>query len=547
MYTKLLSSCPGLAASLVDDFAAEKRSIPSLSVSQPQSFRDRIYAKYKLVLPLCALRKLAPEPPSSTLGQKDFLALLVARKIDPLDLAVLGTNAKWAEQLKRNVADAFLLSRIRLSEQERAVWAAVSYEVLPNLLPRAEIGRFVALHLTVPCEGDDTEFTKLRRAAAVLAVSEELRTLEGEKAEFALISLFVLVSPFYHPPGKFVSEEYSPIWRDGIRKFLKLLTKQGFPAEFSRFRAFEAELFRLIPHAETAKYNPTAGRSLRMEVIAEYTPSTRQSVCLANAACVPALTSEQPFEFLDLNLAPSPHSLYCIAGFLTEKDNHRESWDNLLLSDPDEFIQAVIWPSGHSPEVEKWCESKDFADKFASVIGIAKYAVSGRMKDEFLAAEKRAEDTGTLLACLLAKRFACGQRCISLVGHSLGTVTIMKCLKVLSSLESQRGERSRYIVQDVLLMGGAAVIDEEKENLEEEYFSVVAGRVFNCYMAGGGDGALRAFQWVKDLQPIGAREIVHESKEGRKKVRNFDVSGIVKGHTEYRENVSKIMKLVGFC
>ncbi len=462
----------------------------------------------------------------------DWLPLMEDGTLVPFDRKVLvGVDDERMQAIRANLATGFVLSRIRFCGREAEVWLSIARESLKNFVKKEDVCLYVLQYVKeIPYKPDAIAPIKKLREQAISSLAKELNGLAEEKAEFLLLSIFALVSPFYDVSAKtFKNDEYSPLWRDSIRKLLRLLEKKACIANFERFRSFEVALFRLLPPVDKSSYVPTKDSSFLPALLTEtYIMNPSRSIELSPSVCK-MMFSDGVFKLLNLRLSRSPHALYCIAGFTSENENSEKGWTNLFENDPDEFVQAVIWPSGH---------------------------VTIRLINEFENAEKRAKETGVKLAGLLAKRFECGQRCISLIGHSLGTVTIMECLKTLSRLEKQRGERSRYIIQDVLLMGGAAVIDEEKENLEEDYFDIVAGRVFNCYLDKFlGDvplllfGVLDFFRKTSPTKkPIGLREIKIESglTGGRKKIKNIDVSGSVSGHTTYRENVGTVMKLCGF-
>jgi hypothetical protein len=67
---------------------------------------------------------------------------------------------------------------------------------------------------------------------------------------------------------------------------------------------------------------------------------------------------------------------------------------------------------------------------------------------------------GTLLALFLLKFDFPKDRSISLIGHSLGTVIILECLKVLYYHYTElKMEKAGRIICDIYLWGGAAVLN----------------------------------------------------------------------------------------
>ena len=119
-----------------------------------------------------------------------------------------------------------------------------------------------------------------------------------------------------------------------------------------------------------------------------------------------------------------------------------------------------------------------------------------------------------------------------LMGHSLGCRAILHLLAALSST-SWRG------VQDVYLFGGAC--DRCDGELWKQSLQAVTGRIYNCYSSN--DGVLKylygpAVAFVSN--PIGLGPIEFESD----RIINVDVSDIVGGHMQYKENLSNILKQI---
>ncbi|KAK0395711.1 hypothetical protein QR680_001395 [Steinernema hermaphroditum] len=144
----------------------------------------------------------------------------------------------------------------------------------------------------------------------------------------------------------------------------------------------------------------------------------------------------------------------------------------------------------------------------------------------------RAAEVGEQLAEVLLSR-AHGKRPITLVGFSLGARVIYHCLLAMSKRSECRG-----IIQDVVLLG-APVSASPKE--WKKLCSVVGGRVINGYCET--DWLLRFVYRTMSVQfaiagtgPVEAR--------GEKKIVNFNLSNIVKGHLDYARKLTEILDAV---
>ena len=107
-------------------------------------------------------------------------------------------------------------------------------------------------------------------------------------------------------------------------------------------------------------------------------------------------------------------------------------------------------------------------------------------------------------------------KCISILGFSLGTVIALECIKALSKFYKAGNLRAGRILSDIYLMGGAAVLSEKKketENLLEWNGSctVINGRLSNVYSKA--DMVLKyMFSFISSLRPVGVAPIFEEEQ-----------------------------------
>jgi len=93
-------------------------------------------------------------------------------------------------------------------------------------------------------------------------------------------------------------------------------------------------------------------------------------------------------------------------------------------------------------------------------------------------------------------------------------------------------------LQDVLLMGGAMNLND----INPDSLKIIAGRLINCYTRS--DLILKYALKMADLfnEPIGINEISFEGIE----VENYNISELIKGHSMYMKELTKILRHVEF-
>lgn len=107
----------------------------------------------------------------------------------------------------------------------------------------------------------------------------------------------------------------------------------------------------------------------------------------------------------------------------------------------------------------------------------------------FKKAKNNAKVAGKLLACALALRMPFKTQTVSLVGFSLGSQVIKSCLKTLDVIyeESNGPPRTKVpcdLIQDVVMLGGAAHFDKNKDKYRRLFANIVNGEAKTVYSAG---------------------------------------------------------------
>ncbi|CAJ0606405.1 unnamed protein product [Cylicocyclus nassatus] len=144
----------------------------------------------------------------------------------------------------------------------------------------------------------------------------------------------------------------------------------------------------------------------------------------------------------------------------------------------------------------------------------------------------RAAEVGEQLAEVLLSR-SHGKRPISLVGFSLGARVIYHCLLAMSKRSESAG-----IIEDVILLG-APVSASSRE--WDQLCTVVGGRIINGYCET--DWLLRFLYRTMSVQFTIAGTGPVDSKN--KKIFNYNLSHIVKGHLDYSRKLSEVLAAVG--
>ncbi|CAG5128179.1 unnamed protein product, partial [Candidula unifasciata] len=147
-------------------------------------------------------------------------------------------------------------------------------------------------------------------------------------------------------------------------------------------------------------------------------------------------------------------------------------------------------------------------------------------------AVQRSQAAGQMLADVLLAREQ-GNRPVTLIGFSLGARVIFSCLEELSKRKGSEG-----IVEDAVLLGTPAPADPK---VWARFAHVVAGRIVNGYSKG--DWLLKFLYRASSvqLQIAGLGPV----KWVDRRMHNIDLTDVVSGHLEYKQQLDTILKAVG--
>ncbi|CCD70531.1 putative membrane protein F35D11.3 [Caenorhabditis elegans] len=164
---------------------------------------------------------------------------------------------------------------------------------------------------------------------------------------------------------------------------------------------------------------------------------------------------------------------------------------------------------------------------------VALMSVSSVLDNPWNVCVSRAAEVGEQLAEVLLSR-SHGKRPITLIGFSLGARVIFHCLLTMSKRSESVG-----IIEDVILLG-APVTASPKE--WSKVCTVVSGRVINGYCET--DWLLRFLYRTMSAQfrIAGTGPIDNRNS---KKIYNYNLSHIVKGHMDYSKRLTEVLNAVG--
>ncbi|PIC43939.1 hypothetical protein B9Z55_004490 [Caenorhabditis nigoni] len=164
---------------------------------------------------------------------------------------------------------------------------------------------------------------------------------------------------------------------------------------------------------------------------------------------------------------------------------------------------------------------------------VALISVSSVLDNPWNVCVSRAAEVGEHLAEVLLSR-SHGKRPITLIGFSLGARVIFHCLLTMSKRSESLG-----IIEDVILLG-APVTASPKE--WSKVCSVVSGRVINGYCET--DWLLRFLYRTMSAQFRIAGTGPVDNRNS-KKIYNYNLSHIVKGHMDYSKRLTEVLHAVG--
>ena len=215
-----------------------------------------------------------------------------------------------------------------------------------------------------------------------------------------------------------------------------------------------------------------------------------------------------------------------ISGYLSQLDDF-DSWKLFYDNDKENSNYYLF----------KWPSSNVFSLAVRAYIDIFTSPLS------FISCYKKAEFAGRVLALFLLSNEDFYDCKINLVGFSLGCQVIKNFLDELN--EFKNSKNNKFIINNVLLMGGATVIEEYEKNKWKNIFREnVTGRIINCYSKC--DNVLSMlFKACIFKSPIGIQRLDIKGEDGEYQiVEDYDFSDIQLGHTEYRQNFDKILNRI---
>ncbi|EFO24887.2 hypothetical protein LOAG_03591 [Loa loa] len=146
---------------------------------------------------------------------------------------------------------------------------------------------------------------------------------------------------------------------------------------------------------------------------------------------------------------------------------------------------------------------------------------------------RRAAEVGEQLAEVLLSR-AHGNRPITLIGFSLGARVIFHCLMAMTKRISCYG-----IVNDVVLLGAPVTASPIQWH---QISRIVGGRIINGYC--NSDWLLRFIYRAMSVQftIAGTGPVICKME---KKIVNFNLSHLIKGHMDYSRKLTEVLEAVG--
>jgi hypothetical protein len=248
-------------------------------------------------------------------------------------------------------------------------------------------------------------------------------------------------------------------------------------------------------------------------------------------------------------------AIICVDGFLTEQDAKApDIWiESLKKHYPDNAIYYVQWESKRlldlaSPFLSTISKSGIKKALLSAALSASKDAASslspisyaihalGLATNPWSVASLKAYQTGALLADIIART----NKKYILIGHSLGARVIYSCMASLKT-------KDRCFIQDVHLLGGAVSNTANSDSDESSHVNwydidkAVSGKINNYFSKN--DIVLQTLYKVGEGikfdfgDPIGRHEINNQ------KINNINVSEYIDGHTEYKPNLHKILRI----
>ncbi|KAL0581565.1 hypothetical protein V5O48_000494 [Marasmius crinis-equi] len=242
-------------------------------------------------------------------------------------------------------------------------------------------------------------------------------------------------------------------------------------------------------------------------------------------ALVPVSTQDE--ETLALRL--------CVSGWLSDErevtapwtifggdDTFALRWEVQALMDLSDALYTLIGTHVMKYVSIQVIKRTVFASLLASLTPLAWLKIGQIIDNPWSNAKSLAVKTGAVLGDLLSKRVF-GNRPVSLVGYSLGSLVIVEALKYLAALPPSE---TSHLIEDVYLFGTPATTNPE---IWSSIRRLVAGRIVNGYSDGdyvlGVLSRASSANWkVAGLEPIdvvGVESVQFSEVNGHTKWRGF--------------------------
>lgn len=186
----------------------------------------------------------------------------------------------------------------------------------------------------------------------------------------------------------------------------------------------------------------------------------------------------------------------CISGWITKENEYMynwgyKSWWNELYKYGDHY--CLIWESkelkslGNSLQNIVISKAKNYvitetlkrtiASGVLSAISLPMKVVdvASLIDNPWSVALQRSENSGNILAELI-KSAEYGKRPINLIGYSLGSRLIYKCL--MNLIEDEEYKNENHIIENVILMGSPITINKKEWEMIRE---LIPGKIINIY------------------------------------------------------------------
>ncbi|CRG95948.1 conserved protein, unknown function [Plasmodium gallinaceum] len=256
------------------------------------------------------------------------------------------------------------------------------------------------------------------------------------------------------------------------------------------------------------------------------------------------------FEFIMLNgnISKSLSVCVCVSGEIQSDDDITQpwldvfpncycdlyclKWENHLLKTLGSLIETMLSQEFAITASKIWLQYTIASTLSAALtwpLALIKYA--SNLDNVYLLIRERAQQAGRILADALSDKNTVGQRPVILIGYSVGARVIFYCLKYLYA------KKLYNIVSNAIFIGLPATTSVR---VWEKIRMVVTNRVINVYSKN--DWLLgflyRYMEWKINVAGLISVKVPN--------VENYDASGIIHSHLDYKRKLKDIFNLINF-